>query len=115
MQRYKIADADVHGKQVIPWSYISKRLTNVVAFKQARNGATSAIRQAVRELMACGEIVRVPNEQLAKITNSNAEFFMLAEESDVFGGEFKRRVGEDRRAKQALKGIMAGTPPGEEI
>jgi hypothetical protein len=115
MQRYKIADADVHGKQVIPWSYISKRLTNVVAFKQARNGATGAIRQAVKELVACGEIARVPNEQLAKITNSNAEFFMLAEESDVFGGEFKKRVGENRRAKQAFKGIMAGAPPGEEI
>ncbi|MEO0487395.1 MAG: hypothetical protein AAF092_15925 [Pseudomonadota bacterium] len=116
MQRYKIADADVHGKQVIPWSYISKRLTNVVAFKNARNGATSAIRQAVKELVSCGEIARVPPAELSKITNSHAEFFTLAEETDAFGGEVKRRASEHRRAKQAITGIFpAGTPPGEEI
>ena len=115
MQRYKVADADVHGKQIIPWSYISKRLTNVVAFKHARNGATNAIRQAVKELIACGEIARVPTGQLAKITNSHAEFFILAEESDVLSGRVKRQMSDARHFRNELREALAGLPPGEEI
>lgn len=115
---YKIADAEVHGKHIIPWSYVSRRLTSHKAFREAPNGgATKALRRTVAELVSCGEIARVPHAELAKITNSNGEFYMLAEESDVCGGAFKKSIGERRRHREAAnrarsKHYRKGAPSG---
>ncbi len=99
LKSYGVADEEVHRSWYIPWRYISKRLSNDAAFKNAHNGATNAIRNAVRELIDCGEIARATPKQLVGITTSHAEFFTLAEESDAFGGDLKRVVGDERRAK----------------
>lgn len=59
LKRYKIGNADMHRDRVIPHSYISKRLTNDAAFRDAKTGATATIKRTVEELSRCGEIGRV--------------------------------------------------------
>ena len=111
LKTYKVSNEDVHRHHVVPWSWISKRLTSDAAFRTARPNATAAIRTAVKELITFGEIVRVANKNVPALSNSHAEFFAASEESDVFGGALKQRIASERN----LRNIFADAPPGESV
>ncbi len=62
----------------IPYKYLSKRLTPDAAFKNARNGATNAIKNTIAEMIRNGELVRAVPSETAQFTKSHAEFYRLA-------------------------------------
>ncbi|WP_161866810.1 DUF3987 domain-containing protein [Pseudomonas yangonensis] len=75
LQRYKIGTADMRAKGVIPYSYISKRLTSDAAFKSAKLGATKAIKNTIKELFDCGELQRISPKDAQEIFNTTSECY----------------------------------------
>lgn len=92
IQRYKINKGELmRAGGVIPHSYISKRLTNDAAFKNAKLGATSTIRRTIDELFKCGELQRLSPKDAHDRFNTTSECYAPTN-FDEFVGEGKREV-----------------------
>ena len=79
LKRYKIGNADMHRDRVIPHSYISKRLTNDAAFRDAKTGATATIKRTVDELSRCGEIGRVSQRDAEQRYQTRMECYAITD------------------------------------
>ena len=77
VERYGIGKAELHDDRVIPYSYISKRLTNDSAFKNSKLGATSTLRRTIEELVKFGELVRVTPTEADKRYGTRMELYMV--------------------------------------
>lgn len=86
LQRYKIGTEIMRMGGVIPYSYISKRLTNDAAFKNAKLGATQTLRRTIEELFKCGEISRVSAEQLKAKYGVTMECYAITDVEQFLAG-----------------------------
>ncbi|MGH8049080.1 MAG: hypothetical protein ACREPB_00295, partial [Arenimonas sp.] len=91
LQRYKIGTEAMRDNAIVPYSYISKRLTNDVAFKNAKNGASSTIKRSIDELFKCGEVSRISAAQLQKTHGTTMECYALTK-PEQFLAAFKHEV-----------------------
>lgn len=89
LERYGAGTKVLHEKGIIPWSYLSKRLTGVAAFRKAPMGATNALKRAMDNLVACGEYCKIPQQQLPTRTNTQGTFYVPGDENEVFKGGVK--------------------------
>ena len=62
----------------VPHKYLSKRLTSDATFKNARIGATNAIRNCIAEMVRNGELVHATDTETKIYTKSLAAFYRLA-------------------------------------
>jgi hypothetical protein len=86
LQRYKIGTEAMRMGGVIPYSYISKRLTNDAAFKNSNSGATVTLKRTIEELFRCGEISRVSAEQLKAKYGVTMESYAITDVEQFLAG-----------------------------
>lgn len=86
LSRYKVGNAAMRNDYVIPYSFISKRLTNDVAFKKD-GSATQKVKRAIDELMKCGELGRISPKDAADRYSTRMECYIV---TDV--EQFKHRA-----------------------
>jgi integrase len=102
---------EMRERGVVPERYLFQRTANLSAFKNARNGSKLALKHAIEQLISFGEIARVSNKDLPKLTNSHAALYTLAEESTAANGKFKLSVSQRREIAK----LFEGAPPGENV
>ena len=68
----------MHQARVIPYSYISRRLSASSAFRNDRMGSTNAIKKAVQALIERGDIQEVPRNEAGTRFKTTARCFMVA-------------------------------------
>ncbi|ADP72328.1 hypothetical protein Rvan_3126 [Rhodomicrobium vannielii ATCC 17100] len=102
---------EMHKNMIIPERFLQQRTANIAAFKNARNGATKSLREAIQQLINNGEIIKVRNHELPKYTNSHSVLYWPGEESSAHNGLIKNAMAARRR----LKGIFDGAPPGDVV
>lgn len=78
LSRYKVGNAAMRNDYVIPYSFISKRLTNDVAFKKD-GGATQKVKRAIDELIKCGELGRITPKDGATKYNTRMECYIVTD------------------------------------
>ena len=88
LQRYKLGTEEMRKIGIIPHSYISKRLTNDTAFKDATSGASATIRKTTQELVRCGELQRVSPVDIQKKFNSTAECYTPTNYEELVSNDF---------------------------
>ena len=91
LQRYKINKGELmRASGVIPYSYVSKRLTNDAAFKSAKLGATATIKKTVKELFDCGELQRVSPKDVHDKFGTTSECYAPTNFDELIGeGKFR--------------------------
>lgn len=90
LQRYKIGTEAMRMSGVIPYSYVSKRLTNDAAFKSAKLGATATIKKTVKELFDCGELQRVSPKDVHDKFGTTSECYAPTNFDELIGeGKFR--------------------------
>ena len=78
LSRYKVGSPAMRNDYVIPYSFISKRLTNDVAFKKD-GGATQKVKRAIDELIKCGELARITPKDAATKYNTRMECYIVTD------------------------------------
>jgi hypothetical protein len=91
LQRYKIGIEAMRANGVIPYSYISKRLTSDAALKNAKLGATAMLKKTIKELFDCGELQGVSPKDAQERFNTTSECYAPSN-FDEFIGEGKRET-----------------------
>lgn len=91
LQRYKVGIEAMRAGGVIPYSYISKRLTSDAAFKNAKLGATATLKKTIKELFDCGELQRVSPKDAHDKFNTTSECYAPTN-YDEFTGARKHEV-----------------------
>ena len=86
LQRYKIGTEAMRMGGVIPYSYISKRLTSDAAFKNAKLGATATLKRTIEELRLCGEINRVSQQSLSAKFGVTMECYAVTDVEQFLAG-----------------------------
>lgn len=86
LQSYKIGTEAMRMNGIVPYSYISKRLTNDAAFKNSKIGATATLKRTVGELYKCGEINRVSPEQLKSKYGVTMECYAIMDIDQFLAG-----------------------------
>lgn len=86
LQRYKIGTEAMRMIGVIPYSYISKRLTSDAAFKNAKFGATATIKKTIKELFDCGELRRVSPQSAQERFNTTSECYTPSNFEEFMSG-----------------------------
>lgn len=77
MDKYGVT-MTLHQARVIPYSYLSRRLSASSSFKQDRMGATNAIKKIVQALIERGDVQEVPrNDALTKF-KTTARCFIIS-------------------------------------
>jgi hypothetical protein len=92
LARYKIGTEAMSQSGVVPYSYMSKRLTNDAAFKDGRGGATQTIKRAIDELCKGGELMKFEPQDALKKFNTRAELYAVT--------DAKRIVSEGRTSNR---------------
>lgn len=77
VQKYSSSPAALHGDNIIPFSYISRRLSAVSVFRKDKAGATRAIERAVKTIIERGDIQEVSRAELSKKYSCSAKAFMI--------------------------------------
>jgi hypothetical protein len=68
----------MHNEKVIPWTFLSRKLVAVAAFRNDRIGATSSLKRAVQTLLDSGDIREVPKGDLSSKFGYTGRAFMVA-------------------------------------
>ena len=86
LERYSINKGELmRASGVIPYSYVSKRLTNDAAFKNAKLGATATLKKTIDELFKRGELLRVAPKDVQDKFNTTSECYAPKQYSEVIG------------------------------
>ncbi len=86
LERYKINKGELmRASGVIPYSYISKRLTNDAAFKNAKLGATATLKKTIDELFKRGDLQRVTPKDVQDRFNTTSECYAPKQYNEVIG------------------------------
>lgn len=75
MQKWIIGS--MYDDRVVPYKYLQNILVNMSSFKNARNGATNAVKQAIKSAIDSGDLVELTIPQRQKYGNS-ALMYMVA-------------------------------------
>ncbi|PTU32245.1 DUF3987 domain-containing protein [Stenotrophobium rhamnosiphilum] len=86
LQRYKIGTESMRTGGIVPYSYLSKRLTNDAAFKNFKTGATATLKRTIDELCKCGEINRVSPGQLKARYGITMESYAITDVEQFLAG-----------------------------
>jgi hypothetical protein len=78
VQKYSTSGPQLHGDNVVPFSYLSRRLAAVSVFKKDRIGSSKSIERAVRTLCDRGDITECARHELQKKYNTHAKAYMVA-------------------------------------
>lgn len=62
---------------VVPYSFIQNNTSNLSAFRTAKMGATSALRLAIKNLIATGDLAEVSKHDLQKRYGTGAEAYVI--------------------------------------
>jgi len=76
-----IENEKMHFEKVIPYLFISKRLTNNLAFKSDRVGATNAIKRAIQTLIDRDRIREMPRNETATKFGTSQKVFIITHTS----------------------------------
>ena len=90
LESYSVPPA-MHQCRVIPWAYFSRKLTRLKPFKDAKIGATNAIKRAVANLVDNGDLQEVSKPQAVKEFNHHGRCFAIR--SAKLANRAKSRVG----------------------
>lgn len=78
VQKYSSSPQSMHGDNVAPFSYISRRLSAVAVFRRDRIGASKAIERAVRTIIDRGDMQEVSRADLHKKYGSSAKAYVIS-------------------------------------
>jgi hypothetical protein len=74
----------LHSNKVIPYSYIQRRCAAVAVFRKDRQGATTAIKRAIKTLCERGDLAEVSRPKMATEYGTSAVAYMI-QHPGVFG------------------------------
>lgn len=77
VSKYSSSPAILHNEKIIPFSYISRRLSGVTIFKKDKRGASRAIDIAIKTLVDRGDLQEVSKVTMSKDYNTTARSFMI--------------------------------------
>lgn len=83
LTRYRIGTERMKEDWVVPYSYVSKRLTNDAAFKDGKGGATATIKRAIDELCKGGELTKLPPVQVLERYGSRMELYAVTDSKRI--------------------------------
>jgi hypothetical protein len=70
--------SNLHSARIIPFSYIQRRLSNVAVFKKDKQGASTALKRALKTLTERGDLQEVSKATLAKDYGTSALCYMIS-------------------------------------
>lgn len=65
----------IHGSKIIPYCYLQRKLTSVLAFKGDRQGANMALKGAIDKLLKAGFLKEVARTEMQKKFSNNSRAF----------------------------------------
>ena len=77
VSKYSWSPAILHNEKIVPFSYISRRLSGVTIFKKDKRGASRAIDVAIKTLVDRGDLQEVSKVTMSKDYNTTARSFMI--------------------------------------
>ena len=77
VSKYSSSPAILHNEKIVPFSYISRRLSGVTIFKKDKRGASRAIDVAIKTLVDRGDLQEVSKVTMSKDYNTTARSFMI--------------------------------------
>ncbi len=86
LQRYKMGSEQMRASGVVPYSYISKRLTNSAAFKNSKLGATTTLKRTIDELFKCGELRRLSVQDASDNFGTTSNCYALSNYEEFLSG-----------------------------
>lgn len=78
VQKYSTSPASMHNERIIPFSYISRKLSAVAVFRKDRSGSANAINRAIKTLIDRGDLQEVNRATLSKDHGTTARSYMIA-------------------------------------
>jgi len=78
VKKYSSSPATLHQERILPFSYVSRRLSAVSIFRRDKRGAAKAIEVAIKTLCDRGDIQEVSRAKMVKDYGTTAKCFMVA-------------------------------------
>jgi hypothetical protein len=78
VQKYSTSPPSMHGDNVVPFSYLSRRLAAVSVFRKDKAGASKAIERAVKTVLDRGDIQELSRGDLTKKYGTYAKAYMIS-------------------------------------
>jgi len=78
LEGYKVGTSLLHSEKIIPYSYLHKRLSSSAEFKKDKQGASMALKRALKTLAERGDIQEVSRATLTQQYKTHAVCYMVA-------------------------------------
>ena len=67
----------IHKNKIISYSYISRAVSNSIAFKKDKRGSIAAIRGTIDDLIRSGVLARISHSELKKLAINEGDYFQI--------------------------------------